>query len=73
MFATLVFAFSASPAFAAVLFMAVALFAVTGLLFTVVVFVAALPRFAFVTTVVLVDVELISDAEVTLLDALVVR
>lgn len=71
--ATLAFAFNAPPAFVAVLFMAVALFAATGLLFMVAVFVAAFPRFCFVTTVVFVDVVLISDEEVTLLDALVVR
>ena len=69
LFATLAFAFNAPPAFVAVvLFIAVALFAATGLLFVV-----ALPRFALVTTVVFVDVVLISDDDVTLLDALVVR
>ena len=58
-----------------VLFIAVARFAATvGLLFVAAGFVAAaLPRFAFVTTVVLVDVVLNSDDDVTLLDALVVR
>ncbi len=73
LFAPFALAFNAPPAFAVVVFIAVALFAVTGLLFAVVVLTAALPRFALVTIVVFVDVVLISDADVTLLAALVVR